>query len=382
MHRKITRIQPRLSRNQGLQISPVLRQTLRRLLATNSFVGQNCKAFIPASMNNMKSGFVKGFLGALLLLPCVGDAAINFSALDFATRAAAQSRDAAASENRVFTTANEAALSEAEAKIAAETNVRLRDALEWEFGGKTQRGWRIYAPLIRHLVGAEDAQADVNTPAFAAKVAAWQQRVGLARTGIVDKDTLFQMIAVWQDARIKEKIAPMADRLMTIAPAEWFDITRDEPLRKVEQRAYLAYKAMLAAAIADPSLKLATVRDAQGRVVLAPEEKRFKLISVFRSQEYQNQLRARAGNPSRAALAKTSPHLTGCAIDLYIAGEPVDTNDFNRLVQINSPVYLWLVKNARRFGFVPYFYEPWHWEYVGDDKAPTLTLTGKTFERQ
>jgi LAS superfamily LD-carboxypeptidase LdcB len=25
--------------------------------------------------------------------------------------------------------------------------------------------------------------------------------------------------------------------------------------------------------------------------------------------------------------------------------------------------YRWLVRNAERFGFCPYFYEPWHWEY-------------------
>ncbi|HZH32789.1 MAG TPA: hypothetical protein VEY11_18625 [Pyrinomonadaceae bacterium] len=25
--------------------------------------------------------------------------------------------------------------------------------------------------------------------------------------------------------------------------------------------------------------------------------------------------------------------------------------------------YRWPVRNAERFGFRPYFYEPWHWEY-------------------
>jgi LAS superfamily LD-carboxypeptidase LdcB len=42
---------------------------------------------------------------------------------------------------------------------------------------------------------------------------------------------------------------------------------------------------------------------------------------------------------------------------------PVGTDDRNRAIQVNTAVYQWLVKNADRFGFKPYFYEPWHWEY-------------------
>jgi LAS superfamily LD-carboxypeptidase LdcB len=28
--------------------------------------------------------------------------------------------------------------------------------------------------------------------------------------------------------------------------------------------------------------------------------------------------------------------------------------------------YRWLVANADRFGFLPYAYEPWHWEWAGE----------------
>ena len=66
-----------------------------------------------------------------------------------------------------------------------------------------------------------------------------------------------------------------------------------------------------------------------------------------------------------AGLAVNSPHFTGRALDLYVGGEPVDTRDSNRAVQVQTPVYQWLVLNADRFGFRPYCYEPWHWEYVG-----------------
>lgn len=77
-------------------------------------------------------------------------------------------------------------------------------------------------------------------------------------------------------------------------------------------------------------------------------------------------LRERNPKSGRAGLAVNSPHFTGKALDLYVGGEPVSTDDRNRAVQTGTPVYRWLVKNAERFGFYPYFYEPWHWEYCGE----------------
>ena len=97
---------------------------------------------------------------------------------------------------------------------------------------------------------------------------------------------------------------------------------------------------------------------------LAPEEKFLRIVSAFRSREYQAKLRAAEPNAGRAALAVNSPHFTGHAIDIYVGGEPVKTLDSNRAIQVQTPVYKWLVKNASKFGFYPYYYEPWHWEYV------------------
>ena len=90
-----------------------------------------------------------------------------------------------------------------------------------------------------------------------------------------------------------------------------------------------------------------------------------KIISAFRSREYQEKLRRESPNSGSAGLAVNSPHFTGRALDLYVGGEPVDTRDSNRAVQVETRVYQWLVRNADRFGFRPYCYEPWHWEYVG-----------------
>jgi LAS superfamily LD-carboxypeptidase LdcB len=74
-------------------------------------------------------------------------------------------------------------------------------------------------------------------------------------------------------------------------------------------------------------------------------------------------LRRQSPQSGRAGLAVNSPHFSGRALDLYVGGEPVSTRDDNRALQTKTPVYRWLVKNAARFGFQPYFYEPWHWEY-------------------
>src|SRR5689334_16471200 len=48
---------------------------------------------------------------------------------------------------------------------AASRNTELQDNLSWAFGGKSQRGWRLYAPLVGGLIGAD---SDQTTGGFAA----------------------------------------------------------------------------------------------------------------------------------------------------------------------------------------------------------------------
>ena len=109
---------------------------------------------------------------------------------------------------------------------------------------------------------------------------------------------------------------------------------------------------MIAAAMADSSLNLKST------------DKFLKIISSYRTRDYQDRLRQQSPNSGRAGLAVNSPHFTGRALDIYVGGSPVDTADANRAIQVNTRAYQWLVRNAERFGFRPYFYEPWHWEYV------------------
>jgi LAS superfamily LD-carboxypeptidase LdcB len=240
---------------------------------------------------------------------------------------------------------------------AAERNLILKNELSWTYGGKQQLGWYLYDPLIRQTLNIEN---DSSTSDFAAALSLWQRQSGLPSDGVLDENTLIALISNWQSNRLKNRDAATQEQLVMPPASEFYDPDRLPELRQVERNTYAAYKKMLAAAVADPSLNLEHTTSGD----LAPTEKFFKIISAFRSREYQEELRRKSPNAGSAGLAVNSPHFTGRALDIYVGGDPVDTKDSNRLIQINTPVYKWLVQNAGRFGFRPYFYEPWHWEYV------------------
>jgi zinc D-Ala-D-Ala carboxypeptidase len=237
-------------------------------------------------------------------------------------------------------------------------NSLLRNELAWTFGSKQQRGWYLYDLLINQTLNNSN---DASTEDFAAAVATWQKQKGLNADGMLDQDSWMALVSQWQSNRLKDKSPATSEQLVTAPPSDFYDPARLSELRQVERSTYAAYKQMLAAAIADPALHLVCATSTE----LAPGEKYFKIVSAFRSREYQEQLRRQSPNAGSAGLAVNSPHFTGRALDLYVGGDPVDTKDANRAIQVNTPAYQWLVRNAARFGFRPYFYEPWHWEYVG-----------------
>jgi len=237
-------------------------------------------------------------------------------------------------------------------------NIQLQTELEWGFGGKTQRGWYLYLPLISSLLGANE---DPTNRDFARALARWQQERNLEPSGVLNTESWMEMVSYWQSRRINNHQYPSPDQLVTFPIEDCYDPERPEELRQAERRAYEAYKKMTRAAARD--LGLTTSEDGS----IAPSEKFFKIISAFRSREYQEELRRRSPNSGRAGLALNSPHFTGRALDIYMGGEPVSTKYENRAVQTRTPAYRWMVKNASRYGFRPYFYEPWHWEYVGNN---------------
>jgi len=230
---------------------------------------------------------------------------------------------------------------------AAAKNAELRNELSWTFGGKQQRGWYLYDLLIGKTL---DSEHEPVSDVFANALAKWQKKTGLSPSGVLDQDSLMRMVSQWQSNRLKNRAYAEPGDLMIAPPSDFYDPGRAAELRQVERNTYAAYKEMMAAAMADSSLKL--------------EPKYLKIVSAFRPREYQDQLRRQSPNAGSAGLAVNSPHFTGRALDLYVGGDPVDTKDSNRAIQVNTPAYRWLVRNAERFGFRPYFYEPWHWEYV------------------
>ena len=228
---------------------------------------------------------------------------------------------------------------------SAARNATLKNELTWTFGGKQQRGWYLYDLLIGKTLNSKH---DSTSSDFAAALAVWQKKMRLSADGVLDENSLMRMVSQWQSNRLKNRTYATPDQLLTAPPADFYDPGRAAELRQVERNTYAAYKEMVAAADAD--LKLGS--------------KYLKIVSSFRSREHQDRLRAQSPNSGSAGLAVNSPHFTGRALDLYVGGDPVDTKDSNRAVQVNTPAYRWLVHNAERFGFRPYFYEPWHWEYV------------------
>ncbi len=232
-------------------------------------------------------------------------------------------------------------------------NEQFKFNLNWFFGGKQQRGWLLYEPLIAHFIGAGTPSGEK----FRQALKHWQSSSGLPADGVLNQTSWLKMVEQWQARRSKDRTIPPAEKLVTVSASEFYDPERPLELRQLEIETYRAYQKMIAGAAKDLKLPL----DANGRI--AASEKYLKIISAFRSPEYQQKLRVQSPNSGRAGLAVNSPHFTGRALDLYVGGDPVSTKDANREIQVKTKAYRWLVKNAEKFGFIPYFYEPWHWEY-------------------
>jgi hypothetical protein len=233
--------------------------------------------------------------------------------------------------------------------------------------GRTEAGWQIYAPQIAHTIGTPCAP---DTKGFAATLASWQAEHRLPSTGAVNTATLSVMKNAWQGARpfIEEfrvgtcPEAPAESSLADISAGEgWFG-----KISKLDPRALESLRKMAAAARAED-------------LRIAADRQFLQIISAFRSPAYDAGRCASEHNCNGVVRARCSAHRTGRAVDLYIGAlpgqSPVSSDDANRLYQTQTPAYRWLVKNAARFGFVNYVFEPWHWEWVGSPASETQMLT-------
>jgi zinc D-Ala-D-Ala carboxypeptidase len=242
-------------------------------------------------------------------------------------------------------------------EASAAANAASLETAELSPFGRAETGWRIYALQAAATIGTACAP---DTNRFAAKLAAWQSRHRVKPTGTMDKVTLAAMKQTWQAAR--PFIAAFADGS---CPAPALDDALDDAKPRegwmgkqteLDAGALKALRRMVAAAKAEDP------RIARDKQMLA-------IVSAYRSPEY-DAARCAGGKCNGIAKAKCSAHRTGTAVDLYVGAapgfSPVSSDDANRLHQTNTPAYRWLVKNAARFGFVNYVFEPWHWEWTGD----------------
>lgn len=244
---------------------------------------------------------------------------------------------------------------------AAMANAISLHSLEWAPFGSAEWGWEAYAPLIEYELGQTCGPA---TPAFARALAEFQARRGLAPTGLFDQQTFQILRGLWQErrpfimARVRGEPCPETPPLNQLGYLVAEEEHADRLTRLLRRDVLEAYRAMVAAARAEAP-------------EIASDPEFLQIFSAFRDPEADAARCAEQNNCDGQRRAVCSPHRTGAAVDLYVghlAGMGVDdTSPASRLHMARGPVYRWLVRNAGRFGFTPYVYEPWHWEWIGSD---------------
>ena len=231
-------------------------------------------------------------------------------------------------------------------------------AMEWTPFDRKEYGWATYLPLIQHELNTD---CPSNTPDFAQKLAVFQARFGQFATGQFDAAIFEIFKGVWQErrtfvmARVRGECPdpPPIDQLAYLTEK---DEHADRLTRLLRRDVLTAYHRMVA--------------DARAEVPeLGADPELLQIFSGFRDPEADAARCAADGRCDGLRRALCSAHRTGTAVDLYVgkaADYGVDSTDpWNRRVQAEGPAYRWLVRNAGRYGFTPYVYEPWHWEWIG-----------------
>ena len=231
-------------------------------------------------------------------------------------------------------------------------------SLEWSPFGQVELGWETYVPLLQQELRTDCAP---TTADFAAALAQWQGRYALTPTGVFDQPTFAVLKGVLQErrpfvmARTRGE-CPDPPPLLQLGYLSAEEEHADRLTRLLRRDTLDAYRRMAAAARRE-------VPETQANPEL------LQIFSGFRDPEADAARCASQGNCDGVRRAVCSPHRTGAAVDLFVgqlAGFGVDSTDpAARLALSRTATYRWLVANAARFGFVPYLYEPWHWEFVG-----------------
>lgn len=241
---------------------------------------------------------------------------------------------------------------------AALANALSLTTLSWTPFNQVETGWETYVPMLQQEIGV---RCDPASGAFAAGLAGFQSRYNLSPTGVFDAATFMVLKGLLQErrpfvmARLRNECPepPPLNQLAYLSPEEEH---ADRLTRLLRRDVLDAYRRMAAAARAEVP-------------AIAADPELLQIFSGFRDPEADAARCAAQGNCDGVRRAVCSSHRTGTAVDLFVGKAPglgVDsTAPASRLHMSRGPAYQWLVRNAGRFGFTPYLYEPWHWEYVG-----------------
>lgn len=242
---------------------------------------------------------------------------------------------------------------------AAFANAMSLTTLEWTPFDRMEWGWETYLPLVQREIGSRCAPSSGR---FAQALAAFQVRYQLPANGVFDAATFQVLRGLLQErrpfvmARVRQEPCPAPPSLADLGYLVAEEEHADRLTRLLRRDVLDAYRNMVAAARAEVW-------------EVANDPEKLQIFSGFRDPEADAARCAQQGNCDGLRRAVCSPHRTGTAVDLYVGHAPGlgvdDTSPASRLYMSQTPTYQWLVRNAGRFGFVNYVYEPWHWEWVG-----------------
>ena len=241
---------------------------------------------------------------------------------------------------------------------AARANAGSLGSLAWSPFGRPETGWETYAPLIAREIATGCAP---GSPGFAAALAGWQDHQRLPADGIMTAAVFARLKGIIETRRPFVRLS--AQGVCPAPPAEtalaWAAPDEGYASKRIQLRpgALAAWRAMAAAA-----------RSEDPRI--AADSRNLTIFSGYRSPDADAARCAAEHNCNGMVRATCSAHRTGLAMDLYVGQAPGFGPDSsanpNRAFMSRTPTYRWLVVNAGRFGFSPYPFEPWHWEWTGE----------------
>lgn len=239
---------------------------------------------------------------------------------------------------------------------AAARNTSTLNTLAWAPFGRNEIGWATYEPIIAQEIGTT---CPGDSEGFAAAFAAWQGDQRLLPDGVIKADDFNRMRGVVLMRRPFVKLSaagvcPDASDVIAEARKEEGYSGKTVWLRP---GALAAYRRMVADAR----------REVPG---FADDPFNLTIFSGYRSPSEDAARCAKDGNCDGIVRARCSAHRTGLAADMYMGHapgyRPDDSADENRRFMSRTATYRWMLRNAHRYGFVNYPFEPWHWEWTGE----------------